>query len=51
MNALEMIEETDAPVPDWHIQVLNERLAEYKKNQKIAMDFDEVMDDIEKDLK
>jgi len=48
MDALEMIEDHD--VPDWHIQIVNERLGEYKKNPKLTLDFDEAMDDIEKDL-
>jgi hypothetical protein len=49
MEALEMI--TDSDVPEWHMQIVNERMEEYKKNPKLAQDFDDAMDDIDKELK
>ena len=48
MDALEMIEDNE--VPDWHIQIVNERVEEYKKNPKLALDFDDAMDDLKKNL-
>ena len=48
MEALEMVEDSD--VPEWHMQIVTERMEEYKKNPKLAQDFDEAMDDIEKEL-
>jgi len=49
MDAIEMLPNTD-DIPDWHMQVVNERLAEYKENPKLGLDFDDAMDDIERDL-
>ena len=48
MDAIEMLPKTD--VPEWHTQIVSERLEEYKNNPKLALDFDEVMNDIEKEL-
>jgi len=48
MDALEMLPNTD--VPEWHIQIVSDRLEEYKKNPKLALDFDEAMNDIENEL-
>jgi hypothetical protein len=44
------IEQAEITVPDWHIDVLNKRLADYKKNPKEVVDFDEAMTEIEKGL-
>ena len=44
------IEKEEYDVPQWHIDIVRERLAEYKSNPKIAADFDEAMNEIEKDL-
>jgi hypothetical protein len=41
-------EETD--IPNWHIDLVRKRLAEYQKNPSVAMDFDAALDDIEKAL-
>jgi hypothetical protein len=41
-------EETD--IPNWHIDMVSKRLAEYQKNPSVPMDFDTAMDDIEKAL-
>ncbi|MES2701427.1 MAG: addiction module protein [Bacteroidota bacterium] len=49
MDAVELLIEDDT-IPEWQVNLVNERMAEYKKNPGIALDFDEAMDDIEKDL-
>lgn len=35
-------------IPDWHMDLVRNRLNEYTKNPEIAEDFDDSMDDIEK---
>lgn len=37
-------------IPDWQKNVVRERLADYKKNPKLAANFDKTMDEMEKDL-
>lgn len=37
-------------IPQWHINEVRERTAEYLKNPDIALDFDEAMKDIENEL-
>ena len=37
-------------IPDWHSDLVQESLEEYKKNPSAAVDFREVMKDIEKSL-
>ena len=37
-------------IPAWQIEEVRNRLADYKNNPEQALDFDTVMDDIEKDL-
>jgi len=44
------IDESTIEIPEWQMNEVRERLAEYKKNPKLGLDFDEAMDDIEKDL-
>jgi hypothetical protein len=44
------IEQEEIDVPEWHKEIVRDRLEEYKKNPKIAMDFDTAMDEIEKGL-
>ena len=41
--------ETDI-IPDWHKEILDERLADYKNNPEQVLDFDTAMDEIEKEL-
>lgn len=43
------IDEEEA-IPQWHKDMVRERLEEYKNNPESAMDFDTAMDDIEKEL-
>ena len=42
-------EETDN-IPQWHKDVVLERLARFKTNPEQAQDFDTALDEIEKDL-
>ena len=44
------IEEEDIYVPEWHKNLVNERLENYKKKPDTAIDFDSAIDDIEKEL-
>lgn len=44
------LEDEEVILPDWHINLVKERLDEYKTDPGKAMDFDSAMDDIEKDL-
>jgi hypothetical protein len=44
------IEQEEMDVPEWHKEIVRARLEEYKKNPKIALDFDSAMDEIEKGL-
>ena len=43
-------EEKDLKIPDWHIAIVQQRMADYKKNPKNVLDFDSAIDEIEKDL-
>ena len=42
--------EVESTIPDWHKDVINKRLSDYKNNPETAMDFETVMDEIEKEL-
>lgn len=44
------IEQEEMEIPAWHKDIVRDRLAEYKKNPEIALDFDSAMDDIERGL-
>jgi len=37
-------------VPDWHIDIVRNRMDEYKRHPEQALDFDTAMDDIEKEF-
>ena len=37
-------------IPEWHKKILDERLADYEKNPEQVLDFNAVMDEIEKKL-
>lgn len=43
------LEEEEA-IPDWHKDLVKKRLADYRKNPNITIDFDVAMDDLEKEL-
>jgi len=44
------IEQVEIDVPEWHKDIVRERLADHKNNPGQALDFDAAMDDIEKAL-
>jgi len=44
------IESEDVDIPEWHKDLVRERLDDYNKTPDSAMDFDSAMDDIEKEL-
>ena len=44
------IEQEEIDIPEWHKEIVLQRMAGYKKNPGQAIDFDEAMDDIEKYL-
>lgn len=44
------IELEEIDVPDWHKDIVRQRLADYRNDPSQAIDFDIAMDDIEKDL-
>ncbi len=37
-------------IPDWHIEIVRQRLVDYSNNPEMVIDFDEAMDNIEKEL-
>ena len=43
-------EQVEVDVPEWHKNLVRQRLEEYRKNPDSAIDFDSAMDDIDKDL-
>ena len=44
------LEDEELEIPTWHLKELDNRLEDYKNNPGQALDFDEAIDDIEKDL-
>jgi hypothetical protein len=44
------IELAEIDIPEWHKDIVRERLADYKKNPEQALDFDIAIDDIENAL-
>ena len=40
-------EQVEIDIPEWHKDIVRERIAGYKKNPEQALDFDGTMDDIE----
>ena len=44
------IEQEEIDIPDWHKDIVRQRLADYKKNPGQALDFETAIDDIEKHL-
>ncbi|TVQ50682.1 MAG: hypothetical protein EA362_01825 [Saprospirales bacterium] len=37
-------------IPDWQVKEVQKRIGDYKKHSEQALDFDKVLDDIEKGL-
>jgi len=44
------IDKEEIDIPQWHIDIVRERLNDYKKDPGQALDFDAAMDDIEETL-
>lgn len=44
------IEREGVDIPEWHKDLVRQRLDDHKKNPDSALDFDAAMDDIEKEL-
>lgn len=44
------IEQEEVDMPEWHRNMVRQRLENYRKNPDSALDFDSVMSDIEKEL-
>jgi len=44
------IENVEIDIPEWHKEIVRQRLVDYKKSPEQALDFDATMDDIEKSL-
>ena len=49
-NKYKGIEQEEIDIPQWHKDLVRQRLEDYSKNPGSAMDFDAAMDDIEKEL-
>ncbi len=49
-NKFKGIEQEEIDIPDWHKNIVRQRLADHENNPEQAMDFDKAMDDIEKTL-
>jgi hypothetical protein len=49
-NKYKDIEGEGIDIPEWHKDLVRQRLEDYKQNPKAAMDFDSAMDDLEKEL-
>lgn len=49
-NKYKGLEAEELDIPSWHLKELDNRLEDYKNNPNQALDFDQTMDDIEKDL-
>ena len=49
-NKYKGIEQNELDIPDWHKNIVRERLNDYAKNPENTIDFDKAMDDIEKEL-
>ena len=43
---IKKLEQVDGHIPEWHKNLVTERLEDYKKNPGDVMDFDAAMDEI-----
>jgi hypothetical protein len=43
-------QDIDQNIPDWHKEIIDQRMKDYKQNPDQALDFDLAMDEIGKDL-
>jgi len=46
----QVIEQNEISIPDWHKEIIDKRMRDYKNNPDDVYDFDEAMNDIEKSL-
>ena len=44
------IEQEEIDIPQWHKDIVRDRLTEYRNNPECALDFDNAINDIEKGL-
>jgi hypothetical protein len=44
------IEQAEFEIPEWHKNIVRERVTEYRRNPGQGLDFDSAIDDIEQDL-
>ena len=44
------LEQNELSIPDWHKEIIDKRIKDYKDNPDNVYDFDDAMNDIEKDL-
>lgn len=44
------IEQEEIDIPEWHKDIVRERMRDYNRNPEQVIDFDIALDDIEKDL-
>jgi hypothetical protein len=49
-NKFKGIEQEGIDIPDWHVEVVQKRLEDFKNNPDKALDFKDAMDDIENEL-
>lgn len=49
-NKYKDIDQEEINVPEWHKDLVLKRIEDYRKNPDSAMDFDQALEDIEKDL-
>ncbi len=49
-NRYREIKQEETDIPEWHKEIVKERVAKAKKEPKRLLDFGEAMDDIEKNL-
>lgn len=44
------IEQEEIDIPEWHKELVRQRLDDYRKNPASALDFESTLDEIEKEL-
>jgi hypothetical protein len=49
-NKFKGIENEETEIPDWHKEIVKERLNGFQNNKEEAIDFDEALNDIENEL-
>lgn len=49
-NKFKGLEAEELDIPSWQLKELDKRTNDYKNNPEQALDFDQALDDIEKDL-